>query len=135
MYYKISSEKLTGVTKILNQIRPDITETIVELEVCADWNEGAEHQNWIDTASAQEIADWLVSFLNGGTGTPRKSVWVCSSCGRAVFDNPNSTRGWLIGNHKDAEKHFHGEMVIRCPDHITGYALRCAQNGQDDVRS
>lgn len=27
----------------------------------ADWDEGKEHQTWLDNASAQEIADWIVS--------------------------------------------------------------------------
>lgn len=63
-----------------------------------------------------------------------RQVWVCSKCGRTVEDNPNSTRGWLIASHKDAEKQFHGEMVIRCPAHITNYALSCAVSGKSAIR-
>jgi hypothetical protein len=34
----------------------------VEAEICADWNEGDEHQEWIDNAAPQQIADWLATF-------------------------------------------------------------------------
>ena len=42
---------------------PKVTEEIVEAEICGqDWHEGADHQAWIDSAPAREIADWLASF-------------------------------------------------------------------------
>jgi DNA-directed RNA polymerase subunit RPC12/RpoP len=63
-----------------------------------------------------------------------RQVWVCSKCGRTVKDDPNSTRGWLIAKHRDAEKQFHGEMVIRCPAHITAYALSIAKGGKKSIR-
>lgn len=63
-----------------------------------------------------------------------RQVWVCSKCGRTVEDTPNTTRGWLIASHKDAEKQFNGEMVIRCPRHINRYALSNAKSGKNDIR-
>lgn len=63
-----------------------------------------------------------------------RQVWVCSKCGRTVEDKENWTRGWLIASHKDAEKRFNGEMVIRCTDHITDYALSCAVGGKSAIR-
>ncbi len=62
--YRIDSEKLAEVTRIMNrETDPKVTEDIVEAEICGtDWSEGAEHQAWIDSAPAQEIADWLASF-------------------------------------------------------------------------
>lgn len=63
-----------------------------------------------------------------------RQVWVCSTCGRTVENTVNATRGWLIDSHKDGEKQFNGEMVIRCPDHITSYALRCAEHGKEAIR-
>ena len=63
MYYTISDEKLDEVTRIFNQeTDPAATEELVKAQICADWNEGDEHQNWIDTAEPKEIADWLASF-------------------------------------------------------------------------
>jgi type II secretory pathway component PulM len=35
---------------------------LIRTKICADWNEGEEHQEWIDSAPAEEIADWLASF-------------------------------------------------------------------------
>jgi len=63
-----------------------------------------------------------------------RDVWVCSRCGRTVEDMPQWTRGWLIDSHKDAAKAFNGEMVIRCPQHITDYAIRNAEHGRAAIR-
>lgn len=68
--YRIDSEKLAEVTRILNQeTDPKATEEMVEAEICGqDWAEGSEHQEWIDNAPAREIADWVASFY-GATDT------------------------------------------------------------------
>ena len=61
--YTIDAEKLAEVTRIFNaETDPKATADIVEAEICADWNEGAEHQAWIDSADPKEIADWLATF-------------------------------------------------------------------------
>lgn len=62
--YRIDSNKLSEITRIVNrETDPKVTEEIVEAEICGqDWHEGADHQAWIDSAPAREIADWLASF-------------------------------------------------------------------------
>lgn len=61
--FTISSDKLNKVAEIVNrETDPRATAELIETEICADWNEGAEHQQWINTARPQEIADWLASF-------------------------------------------------------------------------
>ena len=61
--YTIDQSKLEEVTTIFNrQTDPAATEDLVKSEICADWNEGQAHQDWIDSASPQQIADWLASF-------------------------------------------------------------------------
>jgi len=61
--YTIEQHKLSAVTAIFNeQTDPRATEELVSTEICADWNEGQEHQAWIDSASPEEIADWLAAF-------------------------------------------------------------------------
>lgn len=62
------------------------------------------------------------------------TVVVCSKCGRTAENTPNWTRGWLIDTHKNAEKAFNGEMVIRCPQHITAYAISQAERGRAAIR-
>jgi hypothetical protein len=63
--YTITDEKLEQITRIFNRdTDPAATEELIRTEICADWNEGDEHQEWIDTASAEEIADWLASFYS-----------------------------------------------------------------------
>ena len=66
--YTIDSDKLTAVTGIINaETDPAATEDLIEAEICADWNEGDEHQEWIDSADPQEIADWLATFYQEST--------------------------------------------------------------------
>ena len=61
--FHIDDDKLAKVVEIFNrETDPAATDELIELEICADWNEGDEHQEWIDTSSAQDIADWLASF-------------------------------------------------------------------------
>ena len=63
MNYKISSEKLEAVVKLFNeQVDPKATDELVRSEICADWNEGDEHQEWIDSSDPHEIVSWLASF-------------------------------------------------------------------------
>jgi len=62
-FFEIDGDKLEKVTRIVNRdTDPAATEELIETEICADWNEGKEHQDWIDTADAEEIADWLATF-------------------------------------------------------------------------
>lgn len=59
-FYTISPEKLTAVIQSYNEIVDgNLSERKVKSYICADWTEGDEHQQWIDNAPAEEIADWL----------------------------------------------------------------------------
>ena len=72
--YTIDSDKLTAVTEIVNaETDPAATEASIELEICADWNEGADHQDWIDSAEPREIADWLATFYQESAGHDRRT--------------------------------------------------------------
>ena len=64
-----------------------------------------------------------------------RTVYVCSRCNRTVENEPQWTRGWLIGKHKNAAKAFLGEMVIRCPACITRHAIRTVEGGRAAIRS
>jgi hypothetical protein len=60
LYYTIDREKLEEVTAILNaETDPRVTESEVQAHICGDWHEGDEHQEWINSASTREIADWI----------------------------------------------------------------------------
>ena len=48
------------------------------------------------------------------------TVYVCSACGETSAAYGGNTEDWLIAN---VPCKF-GEMVIRCPDHVTRYAIR-----------
>jgi DNA-directed RNA polymerase subunit RPC12/RpoP len=61
-----------------------------------------------------------------------RTVYVCSKCGRTADDQ--HVRGWLIGTPKSGEKQFSGEMMIRCPQHTTDYAIRQTQGGRSKIR-
>jgi len=60
--YHIDGEKLRRVIDIYtDQYEPKATDEDVRAFVLADWNEGQEHQDWLDTADASEIADWIAA--------------------------------------------------------------------------
>lgn len=63
--FTIDNDKLVKVTQIFNSETDETaTKEVIEKEICANWNEGEEHQKWIDTAEPSEIADWLTSFYS-----------------------------------------------------------------------
>ena len=65
MDYTIDSDKLAEVVRLFNQeVDPKATDELVETQITADWNEGDEHQAWIDSATVREIVDWLASFYD-----------------------------------------------------------------------
>ena len=62
--FKISNEKLENITRQFNKVDPAATPEVVESELCADWHNSEEHQDWLDNAPVHEIVDWLASFYN-----------------------------------------------------------------------
>ena len=61
--FHIDTDKLTDVIDAFNeQVDPAATDADITNTITADWNEGAEHQQWIDSANYQEIVNWLSSF-------------------------------------------------------------------------
>ena len=58
--YTIERSKLEAITAIINNtVDPAVTEETIEEHITADWHEGNEHQEWINSASVEEIADWV----------------------------------------------------------------------------
>lgn len=60
-HFTIDSKKLEAVVKAVQNDRPDIAQRTIEEFVTADWPEGKEHQQWLDNASVQHIADWVIA--------------------------------------------------------------------------
>lgn len=52
-----------------------------------------------------------------------KTLAVCSKCGRTEEWSKAQKCGWLIHQIKNAPQ---GHLIIRCPEHVTGHALRLA---------
>ena len=66
--YRMDSEKLAEVTRILNQeTDPAVTEEIVEAHVCGEWREGEDHQDWLDI----EIDALIVLPAEGSTSAEK----------------------------------------------------------------
>lgn len=57
--YTISNERLAAIGQLVRAER-DISDDTIRAYCEADWSEGAEHQQWLDTAPLQKIADWIV---------------------------------------------------------------------------
>lgn len=66
MRYTITATKLTAVLELVNMEQPDVTADQLCGFICADWTEGDAHQDWLDTASPREIADWALSCHAAG---------------------------------------------------------------------
>ena len=62
-HYSISRERLAAVVAALATARPNQPSRLGPISdfLLADWPEGAEHQTWLDTAPAAEIADWYLA--------------------------------------------------------------------------
>lgn len=61
-YYTISDERVAEIVAA----DPTLTSAEVLDTATADWNEGDEHQAWLDTAPAAEIAEWVVAIIEQG---------------------------------------------------------------------
>lgn len=69
-YYTVNGDTMNAVFDLIcrhhgiDPSSPEIAriDILAITDYCtADWSEGEEHQHWLDTASAQEIADWIIS--------------------------------------------------------------------------
>lgn len=64
-YYTIAEDKLAQVVARLNKRdRHPVTTEAVRSFILADWPEGQEHQDWIDHADVDEIAQWIAVGLD-----------------------------------------------------------------------
>ena len=65
-YYNIDNARLDEIVLAIARTRFVSTEVVpialVREHLLADWNEGGEHQEGLDSAPASEVADWLLSF-------------------------------------------------------------------------
>lgn len=48
----------------------------------------------------------------------------CEQCGRVVFEDSEDYEWWLVGTAAT------GELVVRCPQHITEWTMRRAGKGR-----
>ena len=66
-HFHIDSDKLAEITNIINRdTDPAVTEDVILAELLSDWNEDKEHSEFINNATAEEIANWLKSFYIEG---------------------------------------------------------------------
>jgi hypothetical protein len=58
-YYTITDERIAEIVAA----DPTLTAEQVREIATADWNEGDKHQEWINTAPASEVADWVATLV------------------------------------------------------------------------
>jgi hypothetical protein len=63
MCFDLRNLDIPEITRIVQQHLPDATEFQVEQFIGADWAEGVTHQEWLNSANAQEIGDWVASGI------------------------------------------------------------------------
>ncbi len=56
----LSDSKLRVITRDVRHDRPTITSSDIRSYCLADWPEGESHQGWLNTATAHEIATWVI---------------------------------------------------------------------------
>lgn len=61
--YHIDADRLEDIVNAYAEYEPGVATEDVEATLLYDWPEGQEHQDWLDTADVQEIADWLASTV------------------------------------------------------------------------
>ena len=61
--FEISDRKLDQIIGIATAHNNDLDANTIENFILADWREGQGHQDWLDSATAQEIADWVIAGL------------------------------------------------------------------------
>lgn len=57
--FSISSEMLRKVEDIVVQ-HLDIDRQDISKFILADWHEAEDHQLWLDSATPEDIADWVI---------------------------------------------------------------------------
>ena len=65
--FTIDSDKLAEITRLYGDMTGD-EDTVSEVRdtlINYDWHNDSDHQEWLDTATPQEIASWLQSFAFG----------------------------------------------------------------------
>jgi hypothetical protein len=55
-HYTLSDERAARIAALAGLTVEQVREFAL-----ADWDEGAEHQEWLDTADEREIADWIIA--------------------------------------------------------------------------
>lgn len=56
----------------------------------------------------------------------RPDVLVCQFCGRAAATSSDTDRDWFVDEHRN----FPGVFIIRCPLHISEWAMRNSKSGR-----
>ena len=59
--FHIDAERLQEIVNAYAEYEPSVDTNDVEATLLYDWPEGDDHQNWLETADPQEIADWLAA--------------------------------------------------------------------------
>jgi hypothetical protein len=60
--YHLDEEKAAEIGRLTD---PRLTGAQVIAYACGEWKEGQEHQDWLNSASAQGIAEWISDGLRG----------------------------------------------------------------------
>jgi hypothetical protein len=61
--FTIDEQKFNRVVRIVHDAQYEDCAIDVEETIDADWDAGTFHQEWLDTATAEEIADWVITIL------------------------------------------------------------------------
>jgi len=72
--YHIDPERLEAIVNAYAEFEPNVETATVEAYLLYDWSEGQEHQDWLDTADPQEIAEWIAATVFDDFPEPEENV-------------------------------------------------------------
>ena len=65
MEITIDDAKLNEIVEIYNKhANASASYDVIKIAILNDWEDEEDHQAWLNESSAEEIADWLASFLD-----------------------------------------------------------------------
>jgi len=77
--YHIDSEKLEAVANAYAEFEPNASTPDIEAYICADWNEGQEHQDWIQRSRTGSPPEY--SRTTNQPSSPNSPLlWGCIRC-------------------------------------------------------
>jgi bisphosphoglycerate-independent phosphoglycerate mutase (AlkP superfamily) len=62
-YFDLSAVDIEAVAGLVRNEVPEATNAEIEAFIAADWPNADEHQDWLNSATSEQIASWVSAVL------------------------------------------------------------------------